>query len=266
MEKALSNLFLTIVEDGGKVTVGDKTFNVTLAEAVTNEIKPVEGKWYRRVKEGSYPEFTVGKWYQYGNYGFNSQGQSSGALRLFDLSNPLDFDPETLVGKEVKFEEWVRFWKIVGINEDHVKIESELGTFTYHLSKFNTMKYELRDPEPTLTVPENVEFVDWVGDIALSYNGFLLSQDNSINTFALTSTQDFIKALESPLQLVPCELSEAQNGDWVVPNQSIDKPYAYWLITEKGAVRFNDENYPIKIVQLNDGGLAKEGWLKVVQG
>ena len=158
MKQTFEELFLTIVEDGGQVTVGDKTFNVTLAEAVNDEIKP-----------------------------------------------------------------------------------------------------ELR-----LNVPENVEFVMDNGYIALRYNGLILNPYAQGINFALSNTQGVGDRPKSPLQLVPCKLSEVQNGEWVVNKEHKHKSFYYRLKTEIGWVSFNaSEEVPIIIQsELSDS----VGWLKVVQG
>lgn len=249
-----------------KVIVGENHYQVTLITPTEQELKPVEGKWYRRVKEGSYHEFSVGKWYQYGNHGFNSLGQNSGAWRLFDLSTPLDFDPETLVGKEVKFEGWDRFYKIESVKGELFKVSFKNRLHAYDLAMFHSTKHELRTPEPTLTVPDSVEFVMWGGSFALRYNGLTLSsKDGEEQNFTLESGLDYLDP-EKNLKLIPCKLEEVNNGEWVVLKDYINQPNCYILATSIGAVYFEGKHTPIKIEPFNDKHWRKKDWLKVVQG
>jgi len=264
----MKDFLINIAEDGGTIQVGDKTYQVTLITPV--EPKPVEGKWYRCVAANTTIAFTVDKWYEYSvkKYGhwlfFNDKNSESGWLvkntpNFFDLSTPLDFDPETLVGKTLDFGEDRQYTvkQITGKTfiTKHKGIECE-----HSIEILLNTTYKVLDPEPTLTVPDNVKFVEWQNGLSMAYNGLILGVTNE-NGFGLRDYDGRFSRLES-LKLIPCNIDEVKNGEWVVYKFSIDDPDVYRLKTEKGWVSFNEsDEYPILIQpKLSDS----DDWLKVV--
>jgi len=251
-----------------KVIVGEHHYQVTLITSA--EPKPVEGKWYRFIDAEKREAYTENKWYKHissnekhhffgSNYGGENGWMRQSTYQFFDLSTPLDFDPETLVGKTFVWDDGGKFsvkkieWPRLYDNDGHTCAVLDLITL------INTNTIKVLDPEPTLTVPENVEFVMW-GRLSLVYNGFILCGVDNGFTFA-DVRMDFKRITN--LKLIPCKLDEVQNGEWVVDENEIDNPVLYRLKTAKGWVSI-DEDYqrPIMI----EAELHESDWLKVVQG
>lgn len=275
----MKDFSINIAEDGGTIQVGDKTYQVTLITPAEQELKPVEGKWYRRVKEGNNC-FEENKWYQCEDEVIIPKIETylvSNYFEAFDLSTPLDFDPETLVGKTL---EWAGGVKVVVTKTEWPFLIGSYETTKAYIGDligvFDEIKKgytKILDPEPTLTVPENVEFVIWGYDFTLAYNGLILSPIENGLGFMLIDKLDcldpikFLNLVPCPiksLKLIPCNIDEVKNGEWVVNEERKHKSFHYRLKTEKGWVSFNGSGeYPIII----DSGLSDSiNWLKVVQG
>lgn len=148
--------------------------------------------------------------------------------------------------------------------KDGITVEKIIiGENHYQLTLITPAEPKPETPEPTLTVPENVEFVNWLGDPSLKYNDLILTSEG--DGFVLSSDSEGFENCK-PLKLIPCKLDEVQNGEWVVHTHGAHGAINYRLITSKGAVSFCSDGKPIEIEPLDDGSWQQTGWLKVVQG
>lgn len=150
----------------------------------------------------------------------------------------------------------------INIAEDGGTVQ--VGDKTYQVTLITPAEPKPEIPEPTLTVPDNVEFAMWGESFALRYNGLTLSSKDGEQHFALESGVDYLDT-EKNLKLIPCKLDEVQNGEWFVNKIGINDASNYWLVTTKGAVSFCSDEKPIETSPIDSDDWGKEGWLKVVQ-